>query len=81
MQIANLSTRALIFRDKAGEVVEIAPGDAQNVDVARDHPVVVARENARLIRVGGSEAQAKKLARTGSPEAAPVAAAKVPTDV
>lgn len=71
--IANISPNPILFREKPkadggeGDVVEIAPGDAKSVDIDRDHDRVTAYENAKLIVVGGTEAQAKKAARERSP--------------
>lgn len=61
--IANISNAAVLFRDKAGEIVEIAPAEAKQVDVDKDHPRVAAYAKAKLIEVGGTPAQAAKAAR------------------
>lgn len=73
--IANISNANVLFRDKAGEIVEIAPAEAKQVDVDKDDPRVTAYENAKLIEVGGTPAQAAKVAR----EKAPVPPSEAPS--
>ena len=69
MQIANISGAVVRFTDKSGKVVEIEPGMAEPVDIDRNNPFVLARERANLVRIGGTEAQAKKAARERTPVA------------
>lgn len=77
-QIANVSYNPLNFTEKDGTVVEILPGEAKPVDIDKDNINVTARENARLIVVGGTEAQAKKVAREApAANLAPVKAGEV----
>lgn len=71
VQIANTGHNPIAFREKGGTVIEIQPGDAKPVDIDRKHTRVTAYENARLIKVGGTEAQAKKVAAKSA--AAPAA--------
>ena len=66
-QIANLSGSPVLFREDDGRLVEILPGEAAPVNASKDHPRIVAHEAAGLIKVGGTEAQAKKAARDQSP--------------
>jgi hypothetical protein len=69
MQIANISGAVVRFTEKSGKVVEIEPGKAEPVDIDKDNPFLVARERANLVKVGGSEAQARKAARERTPVA------------
>lgn len=68
-QIANISGAVVRFTDKAGKVVEIQPGEAESVDIDRDSVRLKAKERANLVRVGGSDKQAAKIAREKSPVA------------
>lgn len=74
VQIANISHLVQRFTDKDGGIVEIDPGASQDVNIDKDDPRVWAKENARLIVVGGTEKQAAKVAR----EKSPVTAGSVP---
>ena len=65
--IANISGTPVLYRDDDAEVVEILPGEAAEVKIAKDHPKVVADTNAGLIVFGGTKAQAAKVAREKAP--------------
>lgn len=67
VQIANISGSPVLFRSDDAELVEIMPGDAKPVSTSKDHPRVAAYAAAGLIQVGGTEAQAKKVAREKAP--------------
>lgn len=72
-QITNTGRGVVRFREKGGKVVEIAPGQTKPVDIDRKHREVVAHENARLIRVGGSPRRSSPAvaAKTAPAPAAP----------
>lgn len=69
VQISNISGSTQRFTERSGNRVEINPGHSASVDLDRDDVRVQAKVRANLIAVGGTPAQAAKVAREKSPVA------------
>ncbi|WP_427023037.1 hypothetical protein ACP4J4_10370 [Aureimonas ureilytica] len=69
--IANTSRGTVVLIEKGGEPRSVAPGETASFDLDKDHPANAAAIGAGIVVVGGTKAQAEKVAAQGAGPATP----------